>query len=299
MEWIEAKSILQKVSNPKDWFGCDYNMNLYRGCSHGCIYCDSRSSCYQVENFDRIRGKKNAIFLLQQELAKKRKKGVIGIGAMSDSYNPLENKYRLTRQALTVIEEYGFGISLETKSDLVTRDIDVLQNIQKRAPVIIKLTITAASDVLSQKIEPNVCPSSKRWEAIHKLAEAGIFCGVLITPVLPFITDTEENIKEIIRLSYLHGAKFVFCMGGVTLRQNQRDYYFEQLDQKFPSLKQRYIHTYGEKYMCPSLQINIRKIVEQECHKYGLLYQMKDIIHTYQKIGYHADIEQLSFFEND
>lgn len=284
MEYVEAKTILSKTNHGEYWFGGDYGMNLYRGCSHGCIYCDSRSNCYQIDNFDKIRVKKDALLILEKELRSKRKKGVVGIGAMSDSYNPLEKQLNLTRNALKLLDRYGFGVSIDTKSDLIVRDIDVFQSIQQHSDVIVKLTITCADDVLSKKIEPNVCPSSKRFAAIKQLSDAGIFCGVLFTPMLPMITDSEEHIKEMVRLSYEHGAKFIFSMFGVTLRENQRDYYYEQLDALFPGLSYRYRQGYRDSYMCNVAMSNRKRyIFETECKKYGLLYRMEDIIKAYKK----------------
>lgn len=292
MEFISAKSILQKASHGEEWFGIDYNMNLYKGCSHGCIYCDSRSNCYQVEDFDRVRAKANEIEILNYELKSKRKKGVIGIGAMSDTYNPFEKKYEITRQALKLISNYHFGVSIETKSNLIIRDIDLFQQINKTSDVILKFTITTANDELSKKIEPGVCVSSERFKAMKQLSDAGLFVGTLLTPILPFITDSEENIREVIKLSAENGAKFVFSMGGVTLRENQRDYFFGKLDQLFPSLKEKYIRNFGNQYFCYSPNQNLKHVFQEACKKYGLLYKMEDIIKSYKKSD---DIEQLRF----
>lgn len=293
MEWIPAKSILQNVKYGSSWFGISYNMNLYKGCCHGCIYCDSRSSCYQIEDFDVVRSKKDAILILEKELRSKRRKGVIGIGAMSDTYNPFEKKYEITRRALQLVMQYGFGVSIETKSDLITRDIDLLVEIQKKADVILKFTITTAEDILCQKIEPRVCPTSKRLEVMGKLSKAGVFVGTLLTPILPWITDTQENIQKIVKLSYEHGAKFVFFMDGVTLRQNQRVYFYQQLDKLFPGLKQKYIQIYGESYLCRSTNTYLKKVFVETCKQYGLLYKMEDIIKAYQTRGIE---EQISLF---
>lgn len=156
METIQAKSLLHKIAHGEMWFGSDYNMNLYRGCCHRCIYCDSRSSCYKITDFDRVKVKKDALLILRKELKSKRHKGVIQLGAMSDSYNPFEQEYEITRNALALIAHYGFGLSLETKSNLIVRDIDYLQRIHQNADMILKLTITAYDDALSQKIEPGV-----------------------------------------------------------------------------------------------------------------------------------------------
>lgn len=284
MEFIQAKTILTKVKYGNKWYGIDYNMNLYRGCSHRCIYCDSRSNCYHIDNFDIIRGKENALYILEQELSKKKEKGVIGIGAMSDTYNPLENQYNQTREALKLISKYDFGVSIDTKSDLILRDIDLLKEINSKNNVIIKFTITTPNDELSKIIEPNVCVSSKRLQAIKTLADNGIFVGIMMNPVLPFITDKEEDIKELAKLAYENGAKFIHTYMGMTLRENQRDYYFDKLDEHFIGLKEKYIKYYGNRYNCVVLNAKrLYKVFTDECNKYGILYNMNDIIKAYKK----------------
>ena len=284
MEFIRAKTILSKVKYGNEWYGIDYNMNLYRGCPHSCIYCDSRSNCYHIENFDLVRGKENALYILEQELSKKRKKGIIGIGSMSDTYNPKELEYKQTRGALKLISKYGFGVSIDTKSDLILRDIDLLKEINSKNNVIIKFTITTPNDELSKIIEPNVCISSKRLQAIKILSDNGIFTGIIMNPMLPFITDKEEDIKELVKLAYENGAKFIHTYMGMTLRENQRDYYFDKLDQHFIGIKEKYIKYYGDKYNCivPNYK-RLYKVFTDECTKYGILYDMKDIIKAYKK----------------
>lgn len=295
MQTIPAKIILTKNKYPQYWFGNDYYMNLYRGCHHGCIYCDSRSECYHNDDFDNVKLKENALVILKNELAKKKNKGVIGIGAMSDSYNAFEKDLNITRKALELIRDYHFGVSLETKSNLVTRDIDLFLEIQKYQDVIIKMTITTYDDELSQAIEPHVCVSSKRFEAIQKLSEAGIYTGILLHPVLPFLTDTEENIVQIVKCAYTSGAKFIYCYFGVTLRDQQRDYFYDQLEKKFPGLKKKYMQYYGNRYECLSPHHHsLQKVFQRECQKYGLLYKMEDIIQAY-KI-HQNKYEQLSLF---
>ncbi len=295
MEYVKAKTILSKVKNGEEWYGVNYNMNLYRGCCHGCIYCDSRSACYHIENFDTIKIKENALIILERELIKTRKKGVIGIGSMSDTYNPLERKYQITRGALKLINKYNFGVSIDTKSDLITRDIDILKEINEKKDVIVKFTITTTNDDLSKKIEPNVCGSSKRLKAIKKLSENGIFVGIMLNPILPFITDTEENIKEIVKLAHENGAKFIHTYMGMTLRENQKDYYLEALDKEFKGLKQQYIKRYGTRYNCivPNAK-SLYQIFKRECDKYGILYEMKDIIQAYKKKQ--VQTEQMQLF---
>ena len=212
---------------------------------------------------------------------------------MSDTYNPFEREYEITRKALKLISYYNFGVSIETKSNLITRDIEIFNEINSKADVILKFTITTANDELSKKIEPNVCISSERLKAMKKLSDNGLFVGTLLTPIIPFITDSEENIRDVIRLSAENGAKFVFSMGGVTLRENQREYFYEQLDKSFPKLKEKYIRTYGNNYFCYPLNKNLANVFKEECEKYGLLYKMKDIIKAYKKEN--SRQEQLTF----
>lgn len=291
MEFIEAKTILTKVKGSESWYGIDYNMNLYKGCSHGCIYCDSRSNCYQIKNFNIVRGKLNALSTLERELSRK-EKGIIGMGSMSDPYNPQEKKYEITRDALKLIQKYNYGVSIDTKSDLVLRDIDCLKEISKKNNVIVKFTITTASDELSKKIEPHVCPSSKRFAAIKKLSDNGIFVGIMINPVLPFITDSAENIRSLVRLAHESGAKFIHTYMSMTLRDNQRDYYYSKIDKE---IKKRYIETYKESYLCYPLNAKmLYRIFMEECEKCGILYKMDDIIKAYKKEV--LDNTQLSLF---
>ena len=295
MEFVKAKTILTKVKDGSEWYGVDYNMNLYRGCSHGCIYCDSRSDCYHIGNFDIVKGKENMLHILESELSKKRLKGVVGIGSMSDTYNPMEIKYQQTRVALQLISKYGFGVSIDTKSDLILRDIDLLKEINSKNNVIVKFTITTPDDNLSKIIEPNVCVSSKRLEAIKKLNDNGIFAGIMMNPVLPFITDKEDDIKKLVKLANEYDAKFIHTYMGMTLRENQRVYYFDKLDEKFPGLKEKYIKTYGDRYNClvPNYK-QLYKVFADECDKYGILYKMNDIIRAYKKKS--TNDEQISLF---
>ncbi|WP_027623799.1 SPL family radical SAM protein [Clostridium lundense] len=297
MDYIPAKTIVSKYAKDNWWFGINYNMNIYKGCCHGCIYCDSRSECYNIDNFDRVRAKKSSTQIIRNDLKSKRRIGVIGTGAMSDPYNPFEMELMLTRNALEEIDKFKFGIAIATKSDLVTRDIDILNRIKQHSPVLIKMTITTFNDELCKKIEPNVCTTSKRFDAIKSLSDNGIFTGILLMPILPFINDNEENIISIVRKAHKCGAKFVFAYGmGLTLRQNQRDYYYEQLIKLFPdkNLVQRYKAAFGSNYECSSFNSkSLYHIFETECKRLGLLYKMEDIILAY-KAGY-GD-RQISWF---
>ncbi len=295
MEFIPCKSIISRTKN-RSWFGSRYNMNIYRGCSHGCIYCDSRSECYQIEDFDRVRAKENALVIIEKQLKGRLGKGVISTGAMSDPYNPFEKQYQLTRGALELINKYRFGIGIATKSSLIQRDIDVLEQINKHSPVIIKMTVTTCDDALSKIVEPNVCPSSERFKSIKMLSEAGIFCGLLMMPILPFIEDQEENIVGIVRLAAENGANFIYPALGMTLRQRQREWYYDKLEEHFPHLKEKYQRQYGYRYQCTSTKVKkLWPIFVEECKKHGLLYKMPDIIKVYQS-GYWQE-EQLSLFD--
>lgn len=268
-------------------------MNIYKGCNHGCIYCDSRSDCYRVENFDEVRAKENALLILERDLKSKRKKGLVSNGAMSDPYNPFEAKYQLTRGALELIHKYGFGAGIITKSDLVTRDIDILCKIREHSPAMVKMTVTTFDDALCQRIETSVTPTSKRLDALKQLSQAGIFTGVLMMPILPFINDTEENIKNIVQAAAESGVDFIFPSFGVTLRQNQRVHFYQQLDKSFPGLKQKYINTFGNNYGCSSPdREHLYEVFKTECKKNNILYKMPEII---QSLKSDYEPHQLSF----
>lgn len=295
MKTVPAKTILQK-NKTSDWFGNDYNMNLYRGCCHGCIYCDSRSECYHVEDFDTVCAKENALEILRDELRRKVRSGIIGTGAMSDPYNPFEKTELLTRHALELISAYGFGITVITKSNLITRDIDVYCEIAENSPVLCKMTVTTADDNLCRIIEPHVSVASERFEALAKMADSGLFTGITLMPVLPFVEDSVENIRSIVRTAHQCGVRCIYPFFGVTLRTNQRQHFLNELDKRFPdsNLRQRYISHYGNRYECVSPNVkNLWKVFTEDCDRYGIIYNMKSIISAY-KMGYGDN--QLSFF---
>lgn len=295
MELLPAKTIVTK-NKDTSWFGSDYNMNLYRGCSHGCIYCDSRSSCYRVEDFENVKAKENALLIVRDDLRRKVKKGVVGTGAMSDPYNPHEAEMELTMHSLELIGAFGFGVSMLTKSTDILRDILLYQVIAEQAPVNCMLTITTCDDALSRKLEPGVPPSSERFKAVKALADAGLFTGVVMTPVLPFLEDTKENILGMIELARESKARFIYPMFGVTLRDRQREYFYSRLDRIFPgeNLRQRYEKRYGDRYFCSSPRArSLYALFEKECVKAGILYKMPDIIHSYKK---NYRYEQLTLF---
>lgn len=292
---IPCKTILQK-NKTSEWFGNDYNMNLYRGCCHGCIYCDSRSECYHVDNFDTVRAKANALVILRDELRRKIRKGIIGTGAMSDPYNPFEQTELLTRHALELISAYEFGITVITKSPLITRDIDVYREIAEHSPVLCKMTVTSADDTLCRLIEPNVAPSSERFNTLAKMSESGLFTGITLMPVLPFLEDSEDNILKIVRTAHQCGVRCIYPFFGVTLRTNQREHFLNELEKRFPDskLRERYIRYFGNRYQCVSPNAKrLWSVFTSECDRFGIPYNMKSIISAYQR-GY-GDM-QLSFF---
>lgn len=288
MDHIPAKHIVTNKKAPGQWFGTDFNMNIYRGCSHGCIYCDSRSACYRIEDFDTVRAKEDALRIIRDDLRRKTKKGVVGMGAMSDPYNPQEKNMLLTRHALELIDAFDFGVTIATKSDLILRDIDILQDIARHSPVLLKITITAASDSLCRKVEPFAPVSSLRSEAIRRLSEAGLFAGILLMPVLPFIEDTDENILAIVEMAARAGARFIYPAFGMTLRDRQREYYYGKLIERFPQerLIARYRARYGSSYMCSSPRAgHLWEIFTRRCREEKILYDMKDITCAYKR-GY-------------
>ena len=248
--FVNAKSILTP-----------HSMNIYRGCTHGCIYCDSRSKCYQfTHDFEDIEVKQNAPELLEAALQKKRKRCMIGTGAMGDPYIPLEKELQLTRRCLEIIDRYNFGIALQTKSDLILRDLDILTRINQKTKAVVQMTLTTADDTLCKKIEPGVCPTSRRFEVLQACHDAGIPTVVWFSPLLPFINDTKENIEGIVDYCVRAKVHAIICFGiGLTLREGNREYFYAALDRNFPSLsadqislKQRYIKTFGYNYMINS-----------------------------------------------
>ena len=284
MEVIEAKSIVHRVYNGKYWFGNDYNMNIYRGCNHGCIYCDSRSTCYRNEEFDTVKIKKEALNIIEKDLKAKRLRGIIGTGAMSDPYNSFEKKYKLTRNALSLVQEYGFGIGICTKSSLVTRDIDILSKIRLKANVSVNITITDIDDKRCSKIEKTVDVTSKRFEAMKEISENGIYTGTLMMPIMPFINDTWENIEGIILATKKAGGKFIYPSFGLTMRDGQREFLYSNLDKEFPGIRKIYEKTYKDRYQCISPNKDeLYSKFSKLCKKLNIEFEMKEIIKNIKK----------------
>lgn len=296
MEYIPAKHLLIR-SKSTEWFGTDHTLNLYRGCCHGCIYCDSRSSCYHIPDFDRVTAKADALRILRDELQRKVRPAFIGMGAMSDPYNPFEGELQLTRHALELIDAYQCGVTIATKSDLILRDIDLLQFIAAHSPVICKITVTTTDDSLAAKVEPRAPSPTRRLEAVKALSQAGLFTGILLMPVLPFLEDSPKNIRSVVDAAAQAGAKFVYAALGVTMREGQREHFLQALDRSFPGqdLSRRYLSRYGSRYQCASPRAGqLWQLFTQRCRERGLLYDMKHIISAAKRP--YADT-QLTFFD--
>jgi DNA repair photolyase len=250
---IVAKVLLSSAREADPWFGIKYTMNLYRGCQHGCIYCDTRSECYGIDDLSDIAVKTNAIELLRQELPRKRVKGTVGTGSMNDPYMPLDTDLRMTRQALEVIARYHYPVHIITKGDGVLRDIDLLHQIR---PVYaaVSFTLTTVDDALASQVEPNSPPPSRRLAAMAALAKEGILTGVTMMPILPFLEDSEENIQSIVAQACNAGAQYIMPAFGMTLRDRQRDYYYAELDRRFPGIREKYEQRFGLRYSCAANQ---------------------------------------------
>lgn len=289
MHEIQAKSILSAKNG----------MNLYRGCTHGCIYCDARSTCYQMDHaFEDIAVKANAPKLLEQALRRKRNKCMIGTGAMSDPYLHAERELRLTRRCLELIEEYGFGLAIQTKSDLILRDLDLLKRINQKTKCVVQMTLTTYDESLCRILEPNVCTTKRRAEVLNILRDEGIPTICWLTPILPFINDTEENIRGI--LEYCIEAKVygIIQFGiGVTLRDGDRQYFYNKLDEHFPGMKEKYIEKYGNAYELPSPnQPYLLNVLTEECREHHMVYDVGALFRYMAQFEDKQAGEQLTLF---
>ena len=272
MHVIEAKGILTANHGRK-------GMNIYRGCTHGCIYCDSRSRCYQFRHpFEDIEVKGNAPELLEKALRSRRQRCMIGTGAMSDPYMHCEEELCLTRKCLEVIRRYEFGLAIQTKSDRILRDIDLLDEINRSAKCVVQMTLTTYDDRLCSILEPNVCNTKRRIEVLERMQERGIPTVVWLTPILPFINDTVQNITSILKDCARTGVKGIIDFGmGLTLREGDREYYYAALDKHFPGMKERYIKFYGNAYELPSPDAKeLMRIFRDFCKEKGIMYRPED-----------------------
>lgn len=275
-------------------------MNIYRGCSHGCIYCDSRSNCYNfAHEFEDIEVKQNALELLENALRRKRKKCMIGTGAMTDPYIPLERRLRYTRGAEELVYKYGFGMTVQTKSTDILRDLDIISSINEKTKFVVQTTLTTADDALCKKIEPNVSVTSERVSMINTLRARGIPTVVWLCPLLPFINDTTDNVTAIVEACAAAGVYGIINFGmGLTLRDGNREYFYSKLDELFPRLKEKYIRTFGNRYEAESP--NAAKLTETFhalCDKYGIVRDNARIFGYLHEFPERKGYEQLKLFD--
>ena len=288
MHKVDVKGILSSSNG----------MNNYRGCQHNCIYCDSRSLCYGMEHdFEDIEVKQNAPFLLEKALKSKRKKCMIGTGAMSDPYIPLERELKLTRQCLEIVERYGFGATVLTKSSDVLRDLDLFRSINSKSKAVIQMTLTTYDETMCKIIEPNVSSTKERFEALKIFRDNGIPTVVWLDPFLPFINDTEENIKGLLDYCVKAKVKGIICFDiGLTLRSGNREYFYKQLDRHFPKLKEKYIGSYGNSYEITSRNRDkLMKIITDVCRKNGIMYNVNEVFSYLHR--FESKEKQLSLFD--
>ena len=287
MHYADYKTILSPTNG----------MNLYRGCTHGCIYCDSRSTCYQINHdFEDIEVKRNAAAILESQLKRKRKPTMISTGSMCDHYIHLEEELQITRECLMLIEKYGFGLSILTKSSRILRDIDLLKAINEKSKCVVQMTMTTYDEELCRIIEPNVSTTSERLTVLEAMHDAGIPTVVWICPILPFINDSEENLLGLLDYCARGKVKGVICFGfGTTMREGSRDYFYAKLDEHFPGMKQRYIVTFGNSYECNSPNnTELMKTLKRECSKNGILWRFDEVYAYLRK--FEVEERQISLF---
>lgn len=289
MHYVTVKGILSPENG----------MNLYRGCTHGCIYCDSRSRCYQMNHdFEDIEVKENAIELLEAALKSKRKPCMIGTGAMTDPYIPLEMQLGTMRKALSLIDKYGYGVTLQTKSDRVLRDIDLLEKINRKTKAVVQMTLTTYDEELCKKIEPKVCTTARRFEVLKQMRDAGISTVVWLSPILPFLNDRSENISGLLELCAQAKVYGIICFGmGLTLREGNREYFYAQLDRLFPGLKEKYQQRYGNQYMLDSPNNErLMKLFHEKCEEYGIVHDNRKIFEYLHRFEEKTTGQQISLW---
>lgn len=290
MHFTQVKGILSSKNG----------MNLFRGCTNGCIYCDSRSKCYHMDHkFEDVEIKENAIQLLNDCLKRKRKKCMIGLGSMTDPYISAELKLQYTKQAIEVINNYGFGLTLITKSSNVIRDLDLLKEINDKTKCVIQMTLTTYDEGLCKIVEPNVSTTRERFKTLLTLRDAGIPTIVWLAPILPYINDTEENLMGILNYCKEAKVKGIICFGmGLTLREGNREYFYSALEKSFPGLKSRYIKEFGDNYIVGSKNNNkLMKIFHEFCEKENIMHDNNEIFTYLQTFEERKMSQQLSLFD--
>ena len=281
MHLVDAKGLLSQSGG----------MNIYRGCTHGCIYCDSRSTCYGMKHdFEDVEVKQNAPELLLNALSNKRRRCMIGTGAMCDPYTHCEKQLLLTRRCLEIIDRMGYGLAIQTKSDLILRDLDLLKSINQKAKCVVEMTLTTFDEQLCRIVEPHVCTTRRRHEVLLTMRENGIPTVVWLCPVLPYINDTEENLRGILDYCFSAGVKGIICFGmGTTMRDGDREYFYSALDRSFPGLKAKYMSRYGNSYECQSdNSALLAEIFESECDRHGVMRRADEIFAYLHELPEHG-----------
>lgn len=289
MHFVKAKGILSSQNG----------MNIYRGCTHGCIYCDSRSNCYQfTHDFEDIEVKQNAPELLEKSLRSKRKRCMIGTGAMCDPYMHCEQQLLLTRKCLEIIDNYGFGLAIQTKSNMILRDLDLLQSINEKSKCVVQMTMTTYDEELCRILEPNVCTTRERFETLMIMKEHGIPTVVWLSPILPFMNDTQDNINGILDYCIRAEVYGIICFGmGVTLRDGNREYFYQNLDKYFPGLRERYHNKYGYSYEINSdNQRELLHLFHEKCKNYDIISDIDEIFSYLHEYPEDKGYQQLSLF---
>ena len=287
MHFVNAKGILSKGNG----------INIYRGCTHGCIYCDSRSKCYQMNHdFEDIEVKINAPELLKSALKSKRIKCMIGTGSMSDPYIHLEEELLLTRRCLEIINKYECGVVIQTKSSRILRDLDLLKKINEKSKVVVQMTLTTYDDKLCRVLEPNVSTTKERFEVLKILNENNIKTIVWLDPFLPYINDTVDNLNGL--LDYCIKANvygIIFFGFGLTLREGNREYYYLKLDEHFPGLKNKYIKRYGYSYEITSDNSKVLfDVLKRRCKENNIIID-NNVLFKYMR-EYPSEFKQMSLF---
>ena len=275
-------------------------MNLYRGCTHGCIYCDSRSACYQMKHdFEDIEVKQDAARILEAQLRRKRAPCMIGTGSMCDPYIHLEEELQITRQCLELIERHGFGLTILTKSARILRDLDILRAINEKTKCVVQMTLTTFNEDLCRIIEPNVSTTLERFHVLETMRDNGIPAVVWLSPILPFINDTEENLRGLLDYCARARVRGIVCFGfGTTMREGSREYFYARLDEHFPGMKQRYIRAFGNAYECLSPHnARLMEVFRETCRAHGILYRSDDVFGYLRKLE--TKQRQLSLFEEE
>lgn len=279
MEYIDATTVIRRCKPIWNYLWFDYAMEIYRGCSHGCIYCYARSNYYEkTDNFSNIRAKKDVLRIVRDELRRKVKTGVVLVGGVADSYNPKEKELKLTRNTLELLNAFNFGVCIITKSNLVTRDTDIFLDIKEKAPASVNFSITCADDELCKKIEPYVASSTERFKALEHLSKNGITTGVMMDPMIPFITDTKENVVEMVKKAKYYGASYMYLSTQVTMADIQREYFLQEAEKNFPGITEKFRERYKNYYRCWSYDAKkLWNIFVEACDKEDLRFNMRTI----------------------